>query len=119
MPRAKETKKQARARRQLITPASRARITRIVCEGTCRCCRQFQRDCECADFEHEHRYEGSRRGIKILIELRDQPTPAGLRIHYRVRFPGRPGERLVGIEGTVFDVIQRIQRKYDQLEYRW
>ena len=128
MPRAKEAEKKSRSRRQLITPASRARITRIVCQGRCRHCRQFPDRCACGNYQADHSYRGSRRGIDIRINLADQPDQDGLRVRYRVQFPAlgsKDGagphvgpEDLIGTAGTVFDAIQRIQLKYERRQLR-
>lgn len=126
MPRAQKAKTKTRSRRQLITPASRARITRMVCAGTCRRCRAFPPDCDCGHFQPVHSYQGTRRGINIQIYLAVAANRDGHRIRYRVHFPAlrrKPGagrrpraEDLTGTAGTVFDVIERIEQKYERRE---
>lgn len=124
---AKARKQKRLSRRQLITPASRARITRMVCQGVCQHCRQFPEQCSCGDYQPDHSYRGSRRGIDIQIKLADHPDRDGLRVRYRARFParGRKGagrlvapEDLIGTAGTVFDAIQHIQSKFERRELR-
>lgn len=100
----------------------------MVCQGVCQHCRQFPQHCFCGNYQPDHSYRGSRRSIQIEIHLADEPDRDGRRVRYRARFPalGRKDgagrlvgpENLIGTAGTVFDAIQRIQRKYERRELR-
>lgn len=128
MPKAKQPKKRSRPRLELVTPASRAIITRAVCQGTCRQCRRFPQQCDCGNYQADHSYQGSRRGIKIEIYLVAAANRDGHRVRYRVHFPAlRPkhgagrragAEDMTGTVGTVFDALARIQRRYERRELR-
>ena len=79
----------------LVSPASRAKITREVIQGP------------------DHRWTGNRRGVHMQVALTDQPTLENFRIVYCASFRRH---RIKGAAGTVYDALEKIQSDVDKIK---
>jgi len=121
----KKTKERSR---ELVSPATRSKITRIVCHGLCVKCKEYPQVCVCLKPDVRHVFLGSRRGVRILMELIEQSDRNATRIRYRAFFPAivhrgaaewrTPAATLNGMAHTVFSAIASIQHEYERRQLR-